>query len=140
MKNSTSTITHNEHKSNQDCLLTSKWKIKSVQFKPQKCFYPTICCCCLVAQLRLLQPDGLQPAMLLCSWDFQARTLQQAAWSGLPFPSTVAIANPGTEPTSLALAGRFFTTEPPGRPNPLYTGNSLFFFFNAVFWSKDWSF
>ena len=42
---------------------------------------------------------------------------KQEYWSGLPFPSAGDIPNPGMEPTSLAtpaLAGRFFTTVPPG--------------------------
>ena len=38
----------------------------------------------------------------------------QEYWSGLPFPSPGDLPNPGVEPASLALAGRFFTTEPPG--------------------------
>jgi len=37
-------------------------------------------------------------------------------WNGLPFPSPGDLPNPGIEPTSPALAGRFFTTEPPGKP------------------------
>ena len=40
-------------------------------------------------------------------------------WSGLPFPSLGDIPDPGIQPTSLAspaLPGRFFTTEPPGKP------------------------
>ena len=37
--------------------------------------------------------------------------------SGLPFPSLGDLPNPGTEPRSSALAGRFFTTEPPGKPS-----------------------
>ena len=39
-------------------------------------------------------------------------------WSGLPFLSPGDIPDPGIEPTfsvSLALAGRFFTTEPSGK-------------------------
>ena len=43
---------------------------------------------------------------------------RQEYWSGLPFPSPVDLSNPGIEPTSLAspaLAGRFFTTVPPGK-------------------------
>ena len=32
------------------------------------------------------------------------------------FPLTGALPDPGMEPASLALAGRFFTTEPPGKP------------------------
>ena len=39
---------------------------------------------------------------------FQARIL-----SGLPFPSPGDLPNPGTEPVSPVLAGRFFTTAPP---------------------------
>ena len=37
-------------------------------------------------------------------------------WSGLPFPPPRDLPDPGIEPTSPALAGRFFTTEPPGKP------------------------
>ena len=37
-------------------------------------------------------------------------------WSGLPFPSLGDLLDLGIEPGSLALAGRFFTTEPPGKP------------------------
>ena len=45
---------------------------------------------------------------------------RQEYWSGLPFPSPRDLPNPGIEPVSfatLALAGQFFTTAPPG-PNP----------------------
>ena len=41
---------------------------------------------------------------------------RQEYWSGLPFPPPGNLPNPGIEPVSLALAGRFFTTEPPGKP------------------------
>ena len=40
-------------------------------------------------------------------------------WSELPFPTPRDLPDPGTEFTSLAspaLAGRFFTTMPPGKP------------------------
>ena len=36
----------------------------------------------------------------------------QEYWSGLPCPSPGDLPNPGIKPSSLALAGRFFTTEP----------------------------
>ena len=46
---------------------------------------------------------------------------RQNYWSGLPFPSLGDLPDPGIEPTSPALAGGFFTTEPPGKPiDPLY--------------------
>ena len=38
---------------------------------------------------------------------------RQEYWSELPFPSPGDLPNPGIEPTSPALAGGFFTTEPP---------------------------
>ena len=51
---------------------------------------------------------------------------RQEYWSGLPYPLPGDLPDPGIKPTSLtspalALAGRFFTTEPPGKlgKNPL---------------------
>ena len=41
---------------------------------------------------------------------------QQEYWSELPFPSPGYLLDPGIEPMFPALAGRFFTTEPPGEP------------------------
>ena len=41
---------------------------------------------------------------------------RQEDWSGLPFPSPGDLPDPGVKPTSPALAGGFFTTEPPGKP------------------------
>ena len=39
---------------------------------------------------------------------------RQEYWSELLFPSPGGLHNPGIGPSSPALAGRFFTTEPPG--------------------------
>ena len=44
---------------------------------------------------------------------------KQEYWNGLPFPSPGDLPNSGTEPSSPEspeLAGRFFTTAPPGKP------------------------
>ena len=41
---------------------------------------------------------------------------RQEYCGGLPFPSPGDLPRPGIEPTSPALAARFFTTEPPGKP------------------------
>ena len=44
---------------------------------------------------------------------------RQEYWRGLPFPILGDLSDPGIEPVSPgshALAGRFFTTEPPGKP------------------------
>ena len=40
----------------------------------------------------------------------------QEYWHGLSFPSPGDLPNPGIEPISPVLAGRFFTIEPPGSP------------------------
>ena len=40
---------------------------------------------------------------------------RQEYWSGLPFPPPGDLADPGIEPASPALAGRFFTTVPSGK-------------------------
>ena len=39
---------------------------------------------------------------------------RQERWSGVPVPSPGHLLDPGVEPRSPALAGRFFTTTPPG--------------------------
>ena len=41
---------------------------------------------------------------------------RQERWSGLPFPSPEDLPGLGIKPTSPALAGRFFTIEPLGKP------------------------
>ena len=38
---------------------------------------------------------------------------KQEYWSGLPFPSPGCLPNPGIQPRSPALAGRFFTSQAP---------------------------
>ena len=40
---------------------------------------------------------------------------KQEYWSGLPFPSPGDLPEAGIEPSSPALAGGFFTIEPPGK-------------------------
>ena len=40
---------------------------------------------------------------------------RQEYWSELPFPSPGDLPDPGIELASPALAGGFFTTEPPGK-------------------------
>ena len=44
---------------------------------------------------------------------------RQENWDGLPLPSPGDLPDSGIEPTSPALADRFFTTEPPGKPFPV---------------------
>ena len=62
-----------------------------------------------------LQPHGLLLTRLLSMGFFR-----QEYWNGLPFPSPGDLLDSGIElssPSSPALAGGFFTTVPPGKPN-----------------------
>ena len=50
---------------------------------------------------------------------------RQEYWSGFPCPPSGDLPNPGIEPASPefpALAGGFFTTEPPGKPSSRHEG------------------
>jgi len=50
---------------------------------------------------------------------------RQKYWSELPYPPQGDPSEPGIKPispASPALAGRFFTTEPPGKPQLWYKG------------------
>ena len=41
---------------------------------------------------------------------------KQECWNGLPFPPPGDLPKPGIKPTSPELAGGFFTTKTPGKP------------------------
>ena len=70
-------------------------------------------CYCLVTKscLTLLQPHGLQSTRLLCPCDFPGKNTGVGCHFLLPgiFPTQ------GSN-MSHALAGGFFTSEPPGKP------------------------
>ena len=84
-------------------------------------------CCCLVAKLC--------PTLLPSPWTVAHQAPlsmgfpRQEYWSGLPFPFPGDLPDPGFKPASLVLAGRFFSTEPPG--TPLVGGHFLAF---SNFW------
>ena len=44
---------------------------------------------------------------------------RQEYWNGFPLPSPGDLPNPGSKSASPALAGGFFTSEPPGKPRAL---------------------
>ena len=70
-----------------------------------------VCCCLVDKSYPTVIPRTVAHQAPLCM-----RFPRQEYWSGLPFPSSGDLPNPGIEPASPALAGRFFTTEPPGKP------------------------
>ena len=66
---------------------------------------------CAQSCLMLCDPRDCSPPGSSAHGILQARTLE---W--LPFPPPGDLPNPGMKPMSPALAGEFFTTEPPGKP------------------------
>ena len=75
---------------------------------------------CMHAQLCLTVTPWTVAHQASLSTEFS----RQEYWSGWPFPSPGDLPDSGIEPVALespALAGRFFTTEPPGKPEPLLT-------------------
>ena len=70
-------------------------------------------CVCVCAQscLILCNPMVCSPPALLSVGFYR-----QEHWSGLTFPSPAGLPDPGIEPASPALAGRFFTTVLTGKP------------------------
>ena len=74
-------------------------------------FAPLYTRACSIASVMsdFLQPQGLEPAKLLCPWGCS----RQEYWSGLPCPPPRYLPDPGIKPASLmspAMVGGFFTT------------------------------
>ena len=71
-------------------------------------------CCCLVAKscLTLLLPKGLQPASLLCPWDFPGKN----TGVGCHFLFQGIFPTQGLNMPSPELIGGFFTNGSPGKP------------------------
>ena len=75
---------------------------------------------CVCARTHSVMSDSLQPhgLYIACLVPPSMEIVRQGYWSGLTFSSPGDLPNPGIEHTSLtppALAGRFFTTVPPGK-------------------------
>ena len=78
--------------------------------------------CCLVVKLYL--------TLLQCHELYVARQAslsmgfpRQQYLSGLPFPSSGDLPDPGIKPMSLALQTDSLPSEPPGKPNLWFGGN-----------------
>ena len=60
--------------------------------------------------------DSATPLTVACQSPLPMEFSRQEYWSGLPFLSLGDLPHPEMETASLALVGRFFTTEPQGKP------------------------
>ena len=56
------------------------------------------------------------PQTVACHVPLSMEFSRQEYWSELPFPPPGDLPDLWMEPMSLALEGKFFTTEPPGKP------------------------
>ena len=68
--------------------------------------------------------DSVIPWTVAHQSPLSTRFPKQEYWSGLPFPPPGDLPDLGIELTSLtapALADRYFTTEPPGKPPTFHT-------------------
>ena len=74
------------------------------------------------------RPNGLYPARLLCLWDFSGKKTRWVA-----FVFSRGSSHPGIEPTSLAWADGFFTTDPPGKPIRLDTSHHPFVYIHREY-------
>ena len=81
------------------------------------CIYIYVCVC--------VHAKSFQSCLCVILWTaahqapLSMELSQQEYWSGFPFPSPGYLTNPGIKLTSTvapALAGKFFTTEPLGKP------------------------
>ena len=81
-------------------------------------------CVCVCVQARACALFLSRVLLFLTPWTVARQTplsmefSRQEYWSGLPFPTPGDLPDPGIErnpPASPALAGRFFTTVPPGQ-------------------------
>ena len=76
-------------------------------------------CCCLV--FKMYATVGITLWTVAHLTPLSMGFPRQEYWIGLPFPSPGDLSDPGIKPSSLALIGGFFTTEPPGKPPKLHS-------------------
>ena len=69
-------------------------------------------CVCVLSQVQLFAT----PPAVAHQAPLSMGSSRQEDWSGLPLPSPGALPNPGIELAFPALAGSFFTPDPPGNP------------------------
>ena len=70
----------------------------------------------LLFSCSVMSNSYVTPWTVSCQAPLSMGFSRQEYWSGLLFPSPGDLSDPGMEPVSSALVGRFFTTEPAGKP------------------------
>ena len=101
---------------------SARWRWMGTGIQTSEHFHVRVCVCVCVLSHSVvsdsLQPYALYLSSLLCPWNF----LGKNTGSELPFPPLGDLPGPGLEPespVSPALAGRFFTPAPLGKPTSM---------------------
>ena len=76
--------------------------------------YVILCCCCYLVAKSC--PTLVTPWTVALQAPLSVGFQRKEYWRGLSFPSPKYLPDSGIEGASPALAGRFLTTEPPGKP------------------------
>ena len=86
-------------------------------FSTCECLCVCVCVCArvCVGSVASVMSDSVQLCATTACEALSFGFSRLEYWSGLPFPSSGDLSDPGMEPTSLALAGRFFTAELRGK-------------------------
>jgi len=87
----------------------------------KKLFIPLYQLLLLLLDCSIVSHSLSTPWTVACQAPLSLEFSRQEYWSGLPFPPPGYLLSTGTEPASPvspALAGGFFTTEPPGKSVP----------------------
>ena len=69
-----------------------------------------------MSSLSVVSISFAAPWTVACQAPLSIAFSWQEYWSGFPSPTLGELSHPGIKPALPALAGRFFTTEPPGEP------------------------
>ena len=80
----------------------------------------SFCYCHCLLSLSHVQLFSATPWIVAHQAPLSMGLPRKECWSGLPFPSLGDLPDLRIEPTSPALAGGFFTIEPPGKPSFYY--------------------
>ena len=80
---------------------------------PTEEYLPCFCSCMLSCSVT---PNSLTPWTAACQASLYMWFSRYGYWRRLPFPTPGHLPDPRTEAVSPALAGEFFSTEPPGKP------------------------
>ena len=86
------------------------WPVLPFQGRQLAGTFAFVCACAVVSD------SFVTPRTVACQAPLSMGFPRQEYWRGCSFPSPGDLPNPGMEPASPALAGRFFITEPPGKP------------------------